>query len=152
MRRYLWATCIAAVLAVPYANAADPILNDGPDLPPVPQLDATGIWGSLAISEPDLKHGIFWGANTRHEAEDLAFRHCQNAGGGNCKTIETFRNHRHWHDDDGLFPYNQCVVLAVDRQSRVWGSSTATSTAQARKDALSKCGVNSCEIVEQGCT
>lgn len=152
MKKTIIMGIVLAALAAGQSKAADPVMleNEVPVAPAV--VDGIGIWGALAYSDADGKYGMFWGGDTRAEAEDNAMRHCQNDKGASCKLVETFRNHRHWNDDDGQYPYNQCAVLAVDHKGGKWGSATATSIKEARAGALSKCEGASCKVVEQGCT
>lgn len=139
-----------------HAQAADPVdLSAEVPMPPAKSAtisDGTGIWGAIAWSATDKKSGMFWGGDTREEAEANALKHCTNAAGADCQLVETFRNHRHWNDDDGLYPYNYCAVLAVDPQGTNWGSASSTSLPQARSAALKTCSAETCEVLEQGCT
>ena len=95
--------------------AAD-IVQDAPNtpVPPIVSLDESGIWGAIAYSETDGKYGFFWGADTRNEADSIAQKYCENNKGTDCAVVTTFRNHRHWNDDDGTgYPYKHCAALAV---------------------------------------
>lgn len=127
--------------------------------PPAPPVEQVGIWGAIAYSQADGKHGFFWGADKRQEAEEIAVEHCENAGGKSCALVTTFRNHRHWDDDDGSgFPYNHCAALAVNAQSSRATSPWAAASAETRKDAedqaLQQCEADSaqCKIREWVCT
>lgn len=126
---------------------------------PSPPVEQVGIWGAIAYSQADGKHGFFWGADKRQEAEEIAVEHCENAGGKSCTLVSTFRNHRHWDDDDGSgFPYNHCAALAVNAQSSRATSPWAAASAETRKDAedqaLQQCEGTSgqCKIREWVCT
>ncbi|WP_273794980.1 DUF4189 domain-containing protein [Brucella intermedia] len=153
MKRFILTGITISMLTISAAFAADPVqLDQEIPVPPAVSVEGIGIWGAIAYSSVDSKRGIFWGGDTRAEAEEHALRYCQNASGTDCKLVETFRNHRHWNDDDGLFPYNQCAALAVDKQSDKWGASSATSIQEANASAMEKCASGSCEVVEQGCT
>nr|WP_247871774.1 DUF4189 domain-containing protein [Ochrobactrum sp. LM19]AJW30014.1 hypothetical protein pLM19O2_p69 [Ochrobactrum sp. LM19] len=162
MRKHLTSALMAGLLAVAPVtlialspvNAADPVQleNEVPVPPPVVSApDGIGIWGAIAYSGTDGKYGMFWGGNTRSEAEANALQHCQNANGMACELVQTFRNHRKWNDDDGLFPYDNCAALAVDKQSKAFGVASAKALSQARASALDQCN-GTCKIVEQGCT
>lgn len=144
---------LSSVLALSSAHAADPVQleNEVPVPPVVSAPNGIGIWGAIAFSSTDGKYGMFWGGNTRAEAEGIALQHCQSANGMTCELVQTFRNHRNWHDDDGLFPYDNCAALAVDNQSKAYGVASAKALSQARKTALDQCN-GTCNIVEQGCT
>jgi hypothetical protein len=139
------------------ASSAD--LRGAVDEPPTPPIEQVGIWGAISYSETDGNHGFFWGADKRQEAEDIAVEHCKNAGGKNCALVMTFRNHRHWDDnDESGFPYNHCAALAVSGRSAKAFSPWATASAKTRKDAedqaLQQCGGASgeCKIREWVCT
>jgi len=126
---------------------------------PSPPVRQVGIWGAIAYSQGDGKHGFFWGADKRQEAEAIAIKHCENAGGKSCALVSTFRNHRHWDDDDGSgFPYNHCAALAVNAQSPHATSPWATASAETRKHAedlaLQQCegASGQCKIREWVCT
>jgi hypothetical protein len=130
------------------------------DLPaaPPPQ-EERGIWAAIAYSDVDQKHGFFWGADERQEAMDIAFEHCENAGGEACEVIEVFRNHRHWDDDDETgFPYNHCGALAVGEKKgepiTPWGAKSATTRKDAEDMALQACERDgqTCKIREWVCT
>jgi hypothetical protein len=118
-----------------------------------------GIWGAIAYSSPDARHGFFWGADTRKEAAEQALRHCENAGGKACATVIEFRNHRHWDDDDETgFPYHHCAALAVGAEGadgiRSWGVAAAEKRSQAENLARQQCGgeEKACTIREWVCT
>ena len=126
---------------------------------PVPVVDQTGIWAAIAYSSAEEKHGFFWGADKRPEAEEIALKYCERAGGKTCVVVTVFRNHRHWKDDDGSgFPYNHCGALAISSQSSgaltPWAASTATTRKNAEDRALQQCeaGAKHCEIREWVCT
>lgn len=130
------------------------------DLPaPPPAEEERGIWAAIAYSNPDGKHGFFWGADKRQEAMDIALKHCQNAGGDGCTVVSVFRNHRHWNDDDNTgFPYNHCGALAVGEktsgQFASWGAETAQTRRQAEDLTLQTCERTGqkCKIREWVCT
>lgn len=109
MSRHLWPILIAALVGISSGNAADLVTPQ-----PETTHEETGIWGAIAFSPADGRHGFFWGADKRTEAEDAALKHCENAEGAACKVVEVFRNHRHWDDDDGTgFPYEHCAALSL---------------------------------------
>ncbi|MBA8904135.1 DUF4189 domain-containing protein [Phyllobacterium sp. P30BS-XVII] len=145
---------LAATLASSSAFAADPIVNDGIPEPSAIDLAGKGIWGSIAYSGVDHKRGIFWGANTKDEAEAAAVKHCEHAGGKACNVAVTFRNHRHGSDNDGSgFPYEPCAALAAGNgAARKWGATSAPTIRQAQKAAIAQCGSASCRIIETICT
>jgi len=123
------------------------------------QMEAKGIWAAIAYSAGDQKHGFFWGAADRPDAERNALEHCERAGGQNCTAVVVFRNHRHWDDDDGTgFPYNRCGALAVGKDRSAGAARWAAMSATTRKDAedlaLRSCasGGGQCEIREWVCT
>ncbi|TRC97469.1 DUF4189 domain-containing protein [Mesorhizobium sp. WSM4303] len=130
------------------------------DLPaPPPAEEERGIWAAIAYSNPDRKHGFFWGADKRQEAMDIALKHCQNAGGDSCAVVSVFRNHRHWDDDDNTgFPYNHCGALAVGEKPEgrltSWGAETAQTRRQAEDLTLQACerSGQKCKIREWVCT
>ena len=130
------------------------------DLPaPPPAEEERGIWAAIAYSNPDGKHGFFWGADKRQEAMDIALKHCQNAGGDGCTVVSVFRNHRHWDDDDSTgFPYNHCGALAVGEKAEgrltSWGSETAQTRREAEDLTLQACERTGqkCKIREWVCT
>jgi Domain of unknown function (DUF4189) len=124
-----------------------------------PPHEESGIWAAIAYSSIDGKHGFFWGADTRREATETALQHCANAGGKSCMPVATFRNHRHWDDDDGTaFPYNHCGALAVEMKAAGqvgnWSAKSAQSARVAEETALKACerGGKSCTIREWVCT
>lgn len=126
---------------------------------PSPPVEQVGIWGAIAYSQADGKHGFFWGADKRQEAEDIAVEHCENAGGKSCALVTTFRNHRHWDDDDGSgFPYNHCAALAVNAQppraTSPWAAASAETRKDAEEQALQQCesGSGECKVREWVCT
>jgi len=141
-------------------SAADlPHTYNKPPSPPVEQVEQVGIWGALAYSQADGKHGFFWGADKRQEAEEIAVEHCENAGGKSCALVMTFRNHRHWDDDDGSgFPYNHCAALAVNAEhasaTSPWAAASAETRKGAEDQALQQCeGASAqCKIREWVCT
>lgn len=123
------------------------------------QADQKGIWAAIAYSEIDSKHGFFWGADKRPEAEEIALQHCKNAGGVSCTVVTVFRNHRHWNDDDGSgFPYNHCGALAVSKNliegKPAWGAISAPTRKEAEEMSLQACetGGAQCKIREWVCT
>jgi len=142
-------------------HAADlPGVPSDTPMPPESAMTAQqkGIWAAIAFSERDGKHGFFWGADTRSEAEKIAVQHCERVGGGSCKVAIVFRNHRHWNDNDGTgFPYDHCAALAVSNQS---GSNffsvakSATNRKEAEELTLTACEKLSsqCSIREWICT
>lgn len=152
--RRFWPILIAALIGISPGNAADLVTPQ-----PGPTHEEKGIWGAIAFSPVDGRHGFFWGADKRTEAEDAALKHCENAEGAACKVVEVFRNHRHWDDDDGTgFPYEHCAALSLGGTSRTgspfWGTASATTRGEAEREALSLCGgkENQCEIREWVCT
>lgn len=153
IRKIAHAALAVFILTHP-AIAADPIINDLPPEPPAIDLAERGIWGAIAYSETDGKRGIFWGADTRAEADANAQKYCDKAGGAACKVVTTFRNHRHWSDNDGSgFPYEPCATLAVSASSIAkWGVATDIRGKNATAAALAQCGSSDCKIVEKVCT
>jgi hypothetical protein len=138
------------------ARTADAIVPE-PDVP-VPSEPQRGIWGAIAVAPAQGKHGFFWGADKREEAEAAALDYCENQAESRCELAIVFRNHRHWTDDDKSgFPYAHCAALVVDREkdghfSR-WGAASAETRAEAEKLASEKCGdSNSCKVREWVCT
>lgn len=138
--------------------------GEGIPVPPVRGPEARdgemrGIWGAIAYSRSDDKHGFFWGADKKPEAEEIALEHCENAGGSACEVVTVFRNHRHWNDDDGSgFPYAHCGVLAVGPKAAAgitpWAAASATTRKAAEEHALRECQAKGakCEIREWVCT
>lgn len=147
------------------ASSAD-LPGTYPQIPqPSPPQQATsageqsGIWGAIAFSDTDGEHGFFWGADRRNEAETNALRHCERAGGDSCAVVTTFRNHRHWDDDDGSgFPYHACAALAVSETEvagmSVWGATSAPTRKEAELVSIQACEVSGpqCKIREWVCT
>lgn len=128
-------------------------------VPPSVSLDESGIWGAISYSESDGKYGFFWGADKRDEADSIAQKHCENNKGTSCSVVTTFRNHRHWNDNDGTgFPYNHCAALALaaDKNASysVWGASSAETRKDAEAEAIQQCESKgaSCKIKEWVCT
>jgi hypothetical protein len=126
---------------------------------PSPQAEASGIWAAIAYSAADEKHGFFWGAADRPEAESNALAHCKRAGGESCTGVVVFRNHRHWDENDGTgIPYNHCGALAVSEKGSAgtgrWGAKSATTRKAAEDLALKACGAGGgqCKIREWVCT
>lgn len=144
------------------AGSAADLPGDYVDIPVPPAVegnDQRGIWAAIAYSEADGKHGFFWGADKRPEAEEAALRHCEKAGGGSCTVVSVFRNHRHWDDDDGSgFPYNHCGALAVEKSTSTgmstWGAKSAATRKEAEELSLKVCETNGsqCLIREWVCT
>lgn len=156
LRIALGTACLMWGMTIPLA-AAD--LSIDADVPVPPPQEERGIWAAIAYSEPDEKHGFFWGADKRDEAIEIALEHCENAGGVACKMVEVFRNHRHWDDDDETgFPYNHCGALAIGTerggQSTPWASKSAPTRREAEEQALKACeiGGKKCEVREWVCT
>ena len=136
------------------AHAADPVVP-----PPAQTGEEKGIWGAIAYSPDDGRHGFFWGADKRQEAEDIALKYCNNADGAGCRVVEVFRNHRHWDDDDGTgFPYEHCAALSVGKSrgqaTPFWGAASATTRRDAEDKATAQCGGDKkeCKIREWVCT
>lgn len=134
-------------------------LDEAGSEPPAPPVVQSGIWGAIAFSPVDGKHGFFWGADKRDEAEETAIKHCRDAGGKVCDLVTVFRNHRHWTDDDGSgFPYNHCAALAVTNASgnggTHWAAAAAGSRKEAEDQALSQCRIRAeqCKVRESVCT
>ncbi|KXF74991.1 hypothetical protein ATN84_22295 [Paramesorhizobium deserti] len=153
INRYLWFVLIAIFVGLPIGNAADLVTS-----PPEPAGEEKGIWGAIAFSRADGRHGFFWGADKRKEAEDAALEHCGNAKGRACSVVKVFRNHRHWDDDDGTgFPYEHCAALSVGNvraETPFWGAASATTRREAEQQAMSLCGGEGkqCKIREWVCT
>ncbi|MBB2973234.1 DUF4189 domain-containing protein [Mesorhizobium sp. RMAD-H1] len=154
INRCLWLVLIAIFAGLPIGNAADLIA-------PAPERagEESGIWGAIAFSPADGRHGFFWGADKRKEAEDTALEHCENAKGRACSVVKVFRNHRHWDDDDGTgFAYEHCAALSVGRtvqaKTPFWGAASATTRREAEQHAIDLCGgeEKQCKIREWVCT
>lgn len=149
----LAAPMLAALAALTIAGrAADLVASPPAD-------EEKGIWGAIAYSPADGRHGFFWGADKRQEAEDIALKHCENADGKGCEVVEVFRNHRHWDDDDGTgFPYEHCAALSVGKSrgtaTPFWGAASATTRREAEDKATAQCGGEGkeCKIREWVCT
>lgn len=129
------------------------------EAPAPPPQEERGIWAAIAYSDVDEKHGFFWGADKRQEAMDIAFEHCENAGGEACKVVEVFRNHRHWDDDDHTgFPYNHCGALAIGKEKadRIppWSAKSAPTRREAEDLAVQACETSGmqCKVREWVCT
>lgn len=138
-----------------FSRAAPPAFVPMSPAPSAPS-HLKGIWAAIAYSATDERHGFFWGADQKEEAENSALKHCENAGGRKCSVVATFRNHRHWDDDDGSgFPYQPCGVLAVSTEyARGWAAAVAKTGNEAADLALKQCSRSgsSCEIREKVCT
>ncbi|MCW8060431.1 DUF4189 domain-containing protein [Agrobacterium tumefaciens] len=165
IRNILAAVGLFAVAGISTVSAADlPATTSEIPEPPVVQLesgsnDQKGIWAAIAYSERDGRHGFFWGADKRPEAEQAAVQHCERAGGASCTIVSVFRNHRHWNDDDGSgFPYNHCGALAVSTDPAggmsAWGAKSASTRKEAEDLSLSACEASGrqCDIREWVCT
>ncbi|MCO6181009.1 DUF4189 domain-containing protein [Ciceribacter sp. RN22] len=162
IKRDMVTVLIASVLGLPLATV--PLATVAADLSvieevPTPPEEQRGIWGAIAYSRADTRHGFFWGADKKEEAKDLAVRHCENAGGKDCQLVTVFRNHRHWDDDDGTgFPYAHCGALAVGElgpnHTAFWGAAVGETRKAAEERASARCGgkANECEIREWVCT
>lgn len=86
----------AAVILQPAVSSASPERMQ----------EEKGIWGAIAYSPLDDRHGFFWGADKSAEAVENALKHYWNADGADWQAAIIFCNHRHWKDDDGTgFPY-----------------------------------------------
>jgi hypothetical protein len=140
----------------PGSRAAD--MSD-PESIPEPILAEKGIWGAIAYSTTDNRHGFFWGADKRDEAENTALKYCENADGNNCKVVTVFRNHRHWKDDDDTgFPYEHCAALSVGKPAAggtsPWGAASEETRQKAEERAINLCGGEGqeCKIREWVCT
>jgi Domain of unknown function (DUF4189) len=121
--------------------------------------EESGIWGAIAYSPADDRHGFFWGADKRDEAAENALKHCENAEGSACRLVTVFRNHRHWDDDDGTgFPYKHCAALSVGTLSAdgepSWAAVSAETRREAEEKAMNLCGGagKECKIREWVCT
>lgn len=156
MRTFLAIAALGTCLLYHAAMAADPVPAQSAATSQPP--DQRGIWAAIAYSEIDAKHGFFWGADRRKEAEKTALDHCRNAGGEACRVVIVFRNHRHWNDDDSGFPYEPCGALAVgearDGETRSWAADAAPSRREAQDMALEACKGDgkTCRIREWVCT
>lgn len=71
----------------PSSRAAD--MAD-PGSIPEPILAEKGIWGAIAYSTTDNRHGFFWGADKRDEAENIALKYCKNAEGKTARSLRFF--------------------------------------------------------------
>ncbi len=159
--RFVIRTAMFAVLAamcgiVPaMVYAADPVVKEQVPEPPA---DQRGIWGAIAFSPVSNEYGFFWGADKRNEAEDVAVKYCKNKTAAGCRLVITFRNHRHWTDDDGSgFPYDRCAALSVaeDKEHKAthWGAASGKTQKDAVDAATKTCGNSSaCNIREWVCT
>jgi hypothetical protein len=159
LRRTIWniVPVVAILLAMQGSAAAADIDAQGVAVP-APPAEQVGIWGAIAFSPSDGEHGIFWGADKREEAEEIALRHCAKRSRSLCELVVTYRNHRKRDDDDGTgFPYNHCAALAVEmtasKQVKAWGAASARGRRAAEDEAIQNCGpASQCRIVEAGCT
>ncbi|WP_455296841.1 DUF4189 domain-containing protein [Brucella pituitosa] len=165
IRSVLAAAGLFTMVGLSIVCAAD-LQATNPEIPepPVTQFesgsnDQKGIWAAIAYSDRDGRHGFFWGADKRPEAEQAALQHCEKAGGASCTIVTVFRNHRHWNDDDGSgFPYNHCGVLAVSKEPvggmSAWGAKSASTRKEAENLSLSACESNGrqCSVREWVCT
>ncbi|MBA8903905.1 DUF4189 domain-containing protein [Phyllobacterium sp. P30BS-XVII] len=139
----------------PSSHAADMSVLDPI---PEPHLAEKGIWGAIAYSTTDNRHGFFWGADKRDEAESTALKYCKNADGKNCKVVTVFRNHRHWDDDGTSFPYEHCAALSVGKsmvgEVSYWGAASDVTRQKAEEKATNLCGGEGkeCKIREWVCT
>ena len=52
--------------------------------------EESGIWGAIAYSPADDRHGFFWGADKRDEAAENALKHCEDAKGSACRLSRSF--------------------------------------------------------------
>lgn len=127
--------------------------------PPGPPSDQSGVWAAIAYSQADAEHGMFWGADRRQEASEIALEHCRNAGGSGCRVVVVFRNVGQWNDDDGSgFPSNPCGALAVGKARpggpSPWAAKSAPTRSEAEDMAIEACerGGETCRIREWVCT
>jgi hypothetical protein len=148
---------LLVLVGLPLGSRAADLAGSEPPAPPANE--EKGIWGAIAFSPTDGRHGFFWGADKRQEAEDIALKHCENAKGEDCRVVEVFRNHRHWDDDDYTgFPYKHCAALSVGKAAHSgtlsWGAASATTRRDAEEKATSLCAAeqNECKIREWVCT
>ena len=155
MKRILIAASMLMLASSSIVSAADMVEPEVPE----PPIEQKGIWGAIAYSEHDGEYGFFWGADKRDEAEEIAVKHCENADGKSCELVLTFRNHRHWDDDDDSgFPYKHCGALAIAKDSdapkTIWGSQSAETRKDAEELSLKQCEAKGqeCKIKEWVCT
>jgi len=130
-----------------------------PAAPAVPEIVTDGIWGAIAFAPGTGRHGFFWGASTKPEAEAIALNHCANAGGQDCRVVSIFRNDRHGYivDEAGQNAPRHCGALAVSQPAGPpaarWGSASASTRVDAETLALQRCGLpGACVIREWVCT
>lgn len=157
MRRFLAFAMLGICVVWGPAFAAD--IVSAPPAAPAPPVKQSGIWAAIAYSQVDAKHGFFWGADRREEAEKTALDHCRGADGDACRVVAVFRNHRHWDDDDDSgFPYHPCAALAVGKVdaggTRPWGAESAPTRHDAEDLAMKACESDgeACRIREWVCT
>jgi hypothetical protein len=81
MRTIGFVAAIGIVLAFGQMGFAVDIPAHSQSHIPPKQVKAKGIWAAIAYSAGDEKHGFFWGAAERPEAEGNALKHCERAGG-----------------------------------------------------------------------
>lgn len=154
-----WIPAVVVAMALAGNAIAADLTEPGYGAVPEPEIsNQVGIWGAIAFAEQSAKYGIFWGADERGEAEDIALKHCEKQAQSSCKLVLTYRNHRHWNDNDGSgFPYNYCAALAVKFSDHgkvaAWGVASSKSRKGAEQEAVEKCGADgTCKVLESGCT
>lgn len=143
-------------VTAPAAFATDIVREN--EQAPAPPIEQRGIWGAISYSPIKNKYGFFWGADKRNEAEDISLRYCEHNADVGCRLVITFRNHRHWSDDDkSSFPYEHCAALSVstDKDGKVthWGVASAATRKKAEDAASINCGdADLCKVREWACT
>lgn len=152
--RRLLALGIALAVCAGGAHAAD-----GPR-PPADRQEPTeaAVWGAIAFSPVDGRHGLFWGAAAESEAVTVAMTHCRRAGGAHCAIVAIVSNARRgFAAGVGDRPARSCAALLVARSpagsAPRWAAASAPTRDEAERAARAQCAARSgCELREWLCT
>lgn len=95
-------------------------------------------YGAIAVDdeegETEPGYGLVTGEPSQEAAKRKALRQCKEAGNDNCKVVVWFKN---------------CGAYAASK--KYYGYGYGTTKAVAVKQALEKCGNNSCRLVLAEC-
>lgn len=132
---------------------------DGPRLQvDRPEPAEAAVWGAIAFSPVDGRHGLFWGAAAESEAVTVAMTHCRRAGGAHCAIVAIVSNARRaLAASAGDRPTRSCAALLVARSPAGsvprWAAASAPTREEAERAARAQCAARSdCELREWLCT
>lgn len=129
-----------------YAVAAD-----GPAPPEM------AVWGALAFSPADGRHGFFWGAAGEAEAVTAAMTHCRRAGGAHCAIVAIVKNvRRALATGSEARQTRACAALLVAGSpggGPRWAAASGPTRDAAERDAGARCSAEAhCRVLEWICT